>query len=224
MTKLALWFTGNPPTLDRTCFSHHGVGEDIKAVRGKTPGAYRKLGTFQWTQAVQGMSILALRTAALAKYGCGAITVMEGYEGSPASSLDYAIGKLPVWMLDVFGADRFGLPLAKRLFRRTNPERKRSGPVSISFNENVLPPSQIEIFFDGNLVTDQEKLLQAAQLLENEFILKKNRVPDARMPEKRHDLTPSSADEEAYSSPAAQFSGDLICPCCGEKLEFPRAA
>jgi hypothetical protein len=49
----------------------------------------------------------------------------------------------------MFGADAQGRAFARRLFYRTNPERKRSGPVIINLNPAIVKAPQIQIYVDG---------------------------------------------------------------------------
>jgi hypothetical protein len=72
-------------------------------------------------------------------------TVLAGARGSSIASLDYAISKQPCWLTDMFGTDSFGISLVRRLILRTNPERKRPGPVFLSLNTRYLDPSMIEV-------------------------------------------------------------------------------
>lgn len=80
-------------------------------------------------------------------------------DASPwALSLDYALSKKPRWLLDMFGVDKSGTPVIKRLFLRNNPEKKRPGPCWVSVNPEFLHPSNIAIFLDDIEVSTESEL------------------------------------------------------------------
>mgnify|MGYP000591045790 CR=1 FL=1 len=224
MAKLTLWLTAaHSLALEKTSFSHPIVGGELKAVRGKTCGAYHGYSTFQWTPAVQSMVLLVLKTAALGKENRLSEALIEGGQGSPASSLDYSIGKAPAWMLDVFGVDRSGLPLAKRLFRRTNPERKRNGPVAVAINESMLPSSAISIFINHQEIQDSKTLLKAAEEIERCFFSQKTgtcyngkKAPGSIKTFVRREK--SFAGQAPAFGAGAPGNEPLTCPCCGVAL------
>ena len=51
----------------------------------------------------------------------------------------------------MFGTTSSGEAFAGRLFRRSNPNRKRPGPVVISVNEKILSAVSIEARLDGKV-------------------------------------------------------------------------
>lgn len=73
-----------------------------------------------------------------------------------AASLDLAISKQPTWLKDMFGCDQDGLTLARRMILRTNPERKRPGPVSLGLNSNYLDAKNIAIIIDDKIASDEQ--------------------------------------------------------------------
>lgn len=154
--------------LIRSEFEHPYTTQSLVCVRGKTRGAYRSAGTFQWSTGVRGVCCLALQTI-LAKLASETTqdSFICGEKDSLAASLDYAISKQPDWIGEMFGIDRFGKPMAKRIFARTNAERKRPGPVAIAFNEHALTAESIHIFLNGeptrNLDTLRDILREVAQ-------------------------------------------------------------
>lgn len=132
-------------------------------VRGKTSGACSDAGTFQFTFAVRALAILCVRAAISSSSNPpSSVPVLIGFKGSIAASLDYALSKKPMWLLDMFGSDSNDKCLASRLFHRTNPNRKRPGPVLVGLNEKGLPPGNIQIIWDQNPV---EKLCELRALL-----------------------------------------------------------
>jgi hypothetical protein len=128
-------------------------------VRGKTPGAIRDAGTFQWTSAVRGLCILLAKAKMIQALG-GASNAANilGHQGSLAASLDYAITKQPIWIRDMFGNDPNGNTLAQRLISRTNPNRKRPGPVILGLNERAVLPADITITWNGKRAESAEVL------------------------------------------------------------------
>ena len=162
MAEFELWFVRSSTTeLVKTVFSRSGKDTPLVSLRGKTQGAYGGAHSFQWTAAVRAMAQLALRT----KITSGdAPVVIEGERGSLVSSLDYALGKKPLWLAEMFGTDPEGEPFALRLFKRSNPEQKRPGPIAISFNRALLPPTAMKIYVDSTYSEDPRvigELLQA---------------------------------------------------------------
>lgn len=128
-------------------------------VRGKTSGAIRDAGTFQWTSAVRGLCILFLKAKMIEALGAERNQAnIAGYRGSVAASLDYAITKQPIWIRDMFGTDSNGNTMAQRLISRTNPNRKRPGPVILALNERGLSVVDIAIIWNGKTVATVESL------------------------------------------------------------------
>lgn len=161
MRSLSLYFESGE--LTEVIFQENPAGPARASVRGKTGGAFRTAGSFQWTSAVKALALLVVRTRAGVE---GAI--IRGDGNSLAASLDYAISKQPVWLNEMFGNDQNGVSLARRLILRTNPERKRPGPVTLGINQLYLPTSQIQVFESGRpCVADRlEALCQALEGLE----------------------------------------------------------
>lgn len=153
LRQFQFYFAGSEKVeLIETCF--RGAPLDIPrvTVRGKTSGASRNAGTFQWTSAVRALCYLFVK-AALSKIESGQAPLLVGAHGSSAASLDYAISKQPGWLVDMFGSTSCGRCAIQRLVDRTNPERKRPGPVTIGFKALVIAESRIEIFLEGRPVS-----------------------------------------------------------------------
>lgn len=167
-TEFRLYFASSPCLeLIKTSFCSPTVAGELCAVRGKTPRAFGGAVTFQWTAAVHAFSVLFLR-AAMQDSGSKdqQSPIIEGGAGSIASSIDAALYKQVGW-LELFGSDVRGDTLSKRIILRTNPGRRRAGPVSISLNERVLPKSAIAIFVDGNRVRNPAIIAKHADALES---------------------------------------------------------
>jgi len=165
MTKhLALEFCSlSEPALCRTCFVHPLIGTPRKTVRGKAAGAYLGVGSFEWSRAVRGAALLVLK-ARLRKPD-SEVDLLGGAR-SLAASLDYALDKQPGWMSEMFGEDSSGNSILKRLVLRSNPGRKRIGPVALTFNTQFFPVANIEIRIGDRAVLDDAVIAYLAQWLE----------------------------------------------------------
>lgn len=167
--KIELFFSsGTEIALDRVRFSHSMLDSAHLSIRGKFSGAYGGEYTFQWSPAVRALTILLLRTKLPVASADGAI--LKGGANTPASSLDYAIGKLPCWLLDLFGTDSHGQALVRRIVRRTNPERKRGGESALSINPNQLPSEQIHASLDGKPVASNSELRRLLSSIEGAWV------------------------------------------------------
>lgn len=157
MFKVKLTFcSGVTIELLRVDLSHVGANTQI-SVRGKTSGAFRGAGTFQWSSAVRAVASIFLK-AKLSDEGSNSDPMLIGEAKSLAASLDYALTKQPTWILDMFGVSANGRCQAKRLFRVTNSHRKRPGPVCLSVNLHACPIDCVEIVLDGQTMTNPEEL------------------------------------------------------------------
>lgn len=168
MAQFQLHFVSSAagPELVRTEFEHAICGQIMRSTRGKSEGAFSRTGTFQWTPAVRALCILVLRTKAAKIHTSSAQRpVLQSMSRGAVSALDYAISRRAAWINDMFGTDSQGSLLARRLFKRSNPERKRPGPLAISLNERFLPLSCVEILRDGKLVDQVEELQAMASRL-----------------------------------------------------------
>src|SRR5690348_17113655 len=130
MTLLHLEFSSGPqPQLLKSSFEHPLIQQQIVSVRGKSEGAYSKRHSFQWTPAVRALCVLLVRTKvfSIENSNAGVPALQTNARGS-ISALDYAIGRHAAWIADMFGVDQHGHLIAQRIFKRSNPERKRPGP------------------------------------------------------------------------------------------------
>ena len=134
-----------------------GAARSLTCIRGKTAGAYIACGSFQWTSGVRGVCSAFIRF--LLSEGSDVVDFcLIGGKSSLAASLDYAISKGPAWLGEMFGSGIGGNQIARRIFKITNPNRKRPGPVAISVNRNIVSADQVQIFWNGKLVSDQVQL------------------------------------------------------------------
>ncbi len=165
---LKLYFLdGEGPELDQTEFFHPAYGEKLVARRGrgKDPGDSRP---FAWGPGTRAVSLLALRhknrvIGSEEPFHAG---VLCGGKGSLAASLDYAISKEPNWIVDMFGLSEPGRSIAKSVFVRVNPERKRPGPVIVRIDSDEVNPENVEIFRNGTRVVAPEELREMAEQIE----------------------------------------------------------
>lgn len=104
-------------------------------------------GRFRWSRAVRAMSVVAVRTS-LATLDPTVEPRITGGRGSFAAALDGALSKEPVWLLETFGIFPNGSPVSRRLFARSNPGRKRVGPVAVSLSSRVRG-AEVSIFVNG---------------------------------------------------------------------------
>jgi hypothetical protein len=148
MRHLRLCFDGGE--LIEVGFKDSAVGVERHTIRGKTGGAYRQAGSFQWTSAVRALALLAVKAVSVPEH-----PAIQGDGGSLASSLDYALSKQPEWLTESFGCDSGGITYARRFILRTNPNRKRPGPVVLALNVAYLPTSSIEIRVNGKPASAQ---------------------------------------------------------------------
>jgi len=158
MRNLKVYFESGQ--LTEVVFKESSSGEERRSIRGKTGGAFRSAGSFQWTAAVKALGVLLVQTALNPQNG-----TMQGQGGSLAASLDSALSKQPIWITEMFGCDQQGISFARRLILRTNPERKRPGPVVLAVNQVYLPSAAIEVYVDGYRCTESELGQLVAMLL-----------------------------------------------------------
>ncbi len=137
------------------------------AIRGKSAGAFPLYGSFQWTSGVRAVCAVFLRYA-ISEQSSGVDYCLIGSKGSLAASLDYALSKGPSWIGEMFGATPGGGLYAKRLFRITNPNRKRPGPVALSVNKTLMSGSSVEVFWNGERITATSTLESILRSIENQ--------------------------------------------------------
>ena len=156
--ELKLEFYGELFQLSKTHFKRDN-GKSFTAIRGKTAGAIQGAGTFQWSSAVRALSVLMVRSTIAQFYPHNQnLTVLSGFAGSLAATLDYALSKQPTWTTDIFGVDSSANSYMRKLLLRTNPERKYPGPVSISLNSRLLSAQNIKIFLNDRMVVSENEL------------------------------------------------------------------
>lgn len=180
MKELILEFVGSEsPELYATVFRHPILEAPRKTVRGKTNGAYKSCGSFQWTKAVKAIALIGMKAKRIAIKQCENTPAMiEGVNASIAAALDYAIDKQPMWLVDMFGADSSGSSLAKRIFHRSNTGRKRPGPVALSLNEGFFTAANVRIFFNKKEITTEEEVSNLMEMVSREDVVKYSTTHD----------------------------------------------
>jgi hypothetical protein len=158
--------------LVEVCFSDPRCGIQRRSVRGKTAGAFKDVGSFQWTAAVKALAILTLKAGLAQMARPGEVEHhLAGYKASLAASLDYALSKQPQWLTELFGIDSSGTSILRRLILRTNPERKRPGPVVLSFSDRALESIQFRFTLNGSKLELPEAIQSLLSHLEGGFKL-----------------------------------------------------
>jgi hypothetical protein len=185
--SLELYFAGHPEVeLVESRFFGNSLRSPAVVVRGKTAGAFRGAGTFQWTSAVRAFCILCIKSVLQqtdATLADGAF--ISGAEGSLAASLDYAISKKPIWFVELCGIEENGQPLARRLMVRNNPERKRPGPVTVALSNKALDPRRIKISLNGSYVDCPQALQELLVNIQNYSQPTSQRAEVLRFPQRR---------------------------------------
>ena len=171
MAQLTLLFSDTPvPALDAIQFIHVGLDAPRTCRRGK--GIYGTITpyTFQWSRAVRAMAVLILYTKSKyvlrSEFAEAGLATLSGEAGSMAASLDYALSKRPLWLLDMFGASSSGEPLVRNLFMRWNSERKRGGSVVVALNPRQLESKDIEVRIGGIVIDSPESCMELAAMIE----------------------------------------------------------
>jgi len=161
MTRIHLaLYTGDAIELDEIEFLHPSQQESILSVRGKSASGRFAEASFQWTSALQALTVLFLKHAAGMNHFC-----LSGKNGSPASSVDFAISRQPRWVTEVFGVDKQGISLLRRVVMRSNSNLKRSGPVVISMACSPLSSIEISVSINGRDTRDLNEINAIADAL-----------------------------------------------------------
>jgi hypothetical protein len=158
--SLHLYF-GNEksPGLYRTVFWHSSLEDPIVGIRGTTIPT--KGLPFIWGPSSQALALLFVtavysrETVAFENHA-----LLEGPKGSPAGTLARLMKKRSSsWLLDLFGADISGRSLLHKMIIFGNPRGRQHGPISASLREEYLSPTNIQIFIDGEDITNSHAQL-----------------------------------------------------------------
>ena len=116
--------------------------------RGNVSPADGIEGCFRWSTAVRALLLLLFQQRAAELTNCTAPASIQGQSGSLAASLDYALSKQPLWIIDFFGLKENGDALARQIISRVNAERKRPGPVILRLSPWAIKQIRIRILVD----------------------------------------------------------------------------
>jgi hypothetical protein len=167
MTRIRLFFISESNTFSllETAFNHPLLGAERCTLRGAEP--LPSVGTFRWSQGVVAMSILLVKhSIQRIDLECHAasneLPTLEGGPHSLAASFDYALSKMPLWLQDMFGFTAKGQSIAHLVFRRINPNRKRSGPVVVFISNTTI---KVEVIINGHATTSRSELVGLLEAL-----------------------------------------------------------
>ncbi len=216
MSRFILVMSGlEKPELVATSFSHPRLATELHSVRGREPSIHEVSGSFQWTSAAQALTVLMLKTAA-SRRGLNVVPVLQGSVGSLASSLDFALTKLPSWLLEMFGRDNRGCPLARAILHRSNSGLKHTGPVVIGIGGFARKELQVEVRVGTSLLTDSAQIIALASQIESAW--RPHHI--ARVPSKKHQAATSERRPEMLP---ARFVERFTTRALGEVMYALRA-
>ena len=182
MSELSLYFyTKNVAELAKTEFTASAAGS-IPLVSSRGKYAIHGGNTFQWTSSVRALALLCAETS-LARINLSKV-VFAGEQGSAAASIDFAIEKMPNWLLEMFGEDSSGNPLIKTLVRRGNPHGKKPGPFLVSISENL----NLKIYIDNIEVNKKDSLFQLIEQLRSQTKFKAKSISLLDEPNSKRNL------------------------------------
>lgn len=168
MSQFELVFDVEAGELVETLYRREPNAAALRCIRGrdaaKLPGFK---GSFQWSPAVRALCALVLRYHLYAREAISPEAgFIRGGRGSNAASLDYALGKQPQWLHEIFGTCPKGNARARALIRRINPERKAGGEVILHLNSMALPASSIRIFNNTREELTNETVMRLLRSIE----------------------------------------------------------
>lgn len=174
--ELSLWFAGDdPPELARTEFwppdrdTALACDRNCKNAVAPAQRGGTSLAPLRWTRAVQAMSLFFLRAHGHALSGRAGSFRLEGSRGTPAASLDQALGKdaYSTWIGDMFGAPGDAQhSYLYSIIARLNPDlKKQSLPFCLELRSNVFPSSKLHVRWNDIEVVAVAQLNQLAEAL-----------------------------------------------------------
>ena len=161
MQEFILYFQSDKDSiiLHKTIFNDSSNKQNLICMHGNSlirPG----YGSFSWSNAVRAISVLFLKYAAQDVLNTYSEFLLEGNQGSPASSLDYALSKLPCWILDMFGIDSNGQSVLRDIIQRSNPERKNPGPVKLAISPSTRRFLMVKVLCNDLPVDNAAQLIE----------------------------------------------------------------
>ena len=164
-----------PQLVETCCRWQYGTGEQVNRARRSLDKGIGSAdcGSFGWTRAVQALTVFLLRWAAWgrsAQQDASSVPVIRGKRKSMASTLNDALTKKPLWLLDVFGCDSNGRPNVD-FIRRSNPDFKTPSnyPVELFLDRERLAPRSIKIKVDRTVVEDANKINDLANKIAGKY-------------------------------------------------------
>ncbi len=153
MPTIALWFYDNQnPELAQLVIQT--TKRTVVAERGK---GYHGGASFQWTAAVKALTRLLIESK-IESFKGQRKYLLSGVKGSDAASLDFALGKPPAWLTELFIKTGLVRRSPREFFKITNPELKRPGPVTLSFRDSFDAKRDIRIFLGEDELVHQQML------------------------------------------------------------------
>lgn len=134
------------------------------SIRGRQSLKDNSSGNFQWTSAVIALCCTLIKAKLddlidpHERHGRG--SGINSDDSKLALSLDYALTKNPIWLMDMFGVDQNGTCLSRRLLLRINSEKKRPGPVVINLNNSFISPKNIGIYLDDKEIIERFEFIK----------------------------------------------------------------
>lgn len=177
MCELRLHFTTRRGTPRLHKIESHFGGIYRCSVGGEFGGTPPAIGKFRWSRGVRALSILVLRSL-VASFDSSIEPMLIGGRGSIAASLDSVLSKEPSWLLDTFGVFPNGTPVHRRFFARSNPGRKRLGPVAVSLARRVEIGS-VTVLCDGTRRSTPAELCALLRQLEREELIPADSCPES---------------------------------------------
>jgi len=178
---LSLWFVGTKePQLACTEFWPPDRQFPLRCNRiCKTPTENTRLNggartaPLKLTRGVRALCLFVLQACGHARSKQSGEFKLEGGRGTPAGTLDQALGKdaSSVWLEDMFGATRNGAHThLYSLIDRLNPDlKKRALPFSLQPSRKAFHEQKIQVYRDGVAVKSLEELDRLIHALWNQW-------------------------------------------------------
>lgn len=167
--KLELHFSDHKyPELIKTVFHNHITGTKIIGLRsiGVLP---RGTVSFKWTPCSKATALFFVKAKMILSLDSAPIPILEGYSLTPATCLGARLWKRDsAWIHDVFGSDKDGNPILRKLLIGINLRQKTKAPVQLYLKTSMMPTEGIYIFLDGVNISNNMLALKklSARLLE----------------------------------------------------------
>ncbi|MBI2806070.1 MAG: ATP-binding protein [Planctomycetes bacterium] len=189
--NFSLWFEGKAdPLLVATTLTHDAID--------KVRSSDRK--TIRDRQAIQAVGLLAVAArAAIVVNKDDQPVALTGGNASPAASLHNSLEKPNNWHEELFGREKS----TKRRFIHTCIKKgKRNGGYYVLFDYNQLSPNEIDLFWDGNCISNEPASLKSlATALNARWTGSESRAEPHATPPNIAECTPT--DHRAATKPVS---------------------